>query len=292
MTETHCLFREAIRAAGLEPPAELQPGTIHRFPGFGKNPGNKAGWCLLFEDGAGGCFGDWSCGLSTTWFAESNTSRANVALAKQARNTRKAIRHTLDARHTRAARRAQEIWRTAPAAPENHGYLATRGVRPQNARLHRQCLVLPITTFTGAISSLQFIAPDGTKRLLRGGRKQGCFIAVNGDETQAQRIVICEGWATGCTLAAEKPSALVLAAIDAGNLCSVAMSARHRWPIAELVVAGDDDRCTEGNPGATKAREAALASGAQLALPQWPERAPKSLTDFNDLARWLAGDSV
>ena len=31
------------------------------------------------------------------------------------------------------------------------------------------------------------------------------------------------------------------------------------------------------------------ASGALLALPQWPEDAPEHLTDFNDLAVWLAG---
>ncbi len=106
------------------------------------------------------------------------------------------------------------------------------------------------------------------------------------------RVILCEGWATGCTLAEDVPAAFVMAAIDAGNLEPVALSARRRWPSAELVIAGDDDRLTPGNPGATKAKAAAIASGALLALPQWPKDAPEHLTDFNDLAAWLAGGGV
>nr|VFJ67451.1 MAG: putative DNA primase/helicase [Candidatus Kentron sp. FM]VFJ69182.1 MAG: putative DNA primase/helicase [Candidatus Kentron sp. FM]VFK17966.1 MAG: putative DNA primase/helicase [Candidatus Kentron sp. FM] len=102
-------------------------------------------------------------------------------------------------------------------------------------------------------------------------------------------MIICEGWATGCTLAEDEPEALVLAAIDAGNLKAVAMEARHHWPSVERVIAGDDDRQTPGNPGATKARAAAIASGAVLAFPQWPEGAPDTLTDFNDLVQWARG---
>jgi phage/plasmid primase-like uncharacterized protein len=171
-------FRDAIRAAGLEPPDYIEPGRLHRFPGNGKRPSNRAGWCLLFHDGLGGCFGDWSSGLSETW---------------QAR-------------------------RDKPS-----------------------------------------------------------------------RVILCEGWATGCTLAEDEPTARVLAAIDAGNLEPVAMAARRRWPSTEMVIAGDDDRLTVGNPGVTKAKAAAVASGALLALPQWPQDAPEHLTDFNDLAVWLAG---
>ncbi len=63
-------FRDTIRAAGLEPPDVIEPGKLHRFPGIGKRPSNRAGWCLLFDDGLGGCFGDWSSGVSETWQAK------------------------------------------------------------------------------------------------------------------------------------------------------------------------------------------------------------------------------
>ena len=81
----------------------------------------------------------------------------------------------------------------------------------------------------------------------------------------------------------------MVAAIDAGNLMSVAMQARACLPDAEIIIAGDDDRHTDGNPGATKARAAAVAARALLALPEWPEDSPDHLTDFNDLAVWQAG---
>ena len=150
-------------------------------------------------------------------------------------------------------------------------------------------MTLPVVDFTSTLTSLQFIDADGGKRLLSGGRKRGCFIPVAGDKENPSRVIICEGWATGCTLAEDEPAALVLAAIDAGNLEPVATSTRRRWPAAELVIAGDDDRLTTGNPGATKAKAAAIASAALWALRQWPENAPDHLTDFNDLAVWLAG---
>jgi putative DNA primase/helicase len=79
----------------------------------------------------------------------------------------------------------------------------------------------------------------------------------------------------------------VLVAFNAGNLKPVATTARKRWPDAELIIAGDDDRGIDGNPGATKAHQAAISTGALIALPQWPEDTPKHLTDFNDLACWL-----
>lgn len=288
-------FRDAIRAAGLEPPDAIEPGRLHRFPGKGKGPSNRAGWCLLFDDGLGGRFGDWSSGLSETWQAKRDKPYSQAERAAFAGRVEEAKRQDEVERHTRqtdAAKRAAAIWSGATPAPDNHLYLLRKRIQPHGARTHKGALTLPVMDFTGSLTSLQFIAADGGKLLLSGGRKRGCFIHVQGNLRKPQFVIICEGWATGCTLAEDKPTALVLAAIDAGNLEPVALAARLRWPNTELVIAGDDDRLTGGNPGATKAHAAATAAGALLALPQWPEDAPDHLTDFNDLAVWLAGGGV
>lgn len=285
-------FRDAIRAAGLEPPDAIEPGTLQRFPGNGKRPSNRAGWCLLFDDGLGGCFGDWSTGLSKTWQAKRDKPYSRAERVAFARRVEEANRQAETARRTRqanAANRAAAIWDAATPAPGDHPYLVRKRIQPHGARIHKGALTLPVMDFTGKLTSLQFIATDGGKLLLSGGRKRGCFIPVAGDMKEPARVLICEGWATGCTLAEDEPTVLVLAAIDAGNLEPVALSARRRWSPSELVIAGDDDRLTAGNPGASKAKAAAIASGALLALPQWPEDAPDHLTDFNDLAIWLAG---
>jgi len=288
-------FRDAIRVSGLEPPDAIELGRLHRFPGNGKRPSNRAGWCLLFVDGLGGCFGDWSSGFSETWQAkhEKPFSKAErVAFARRVKEAKKQAEVERHARQAEAAKRATAIWKAATPAPADHPYLSRKRIQAHGARIHKGMLTLPVMDFAGNLNSLQFIAADGGKRLLSGGRKRGCFILVAGDMAGSTRLIICEGWATGCTLAEDETAALVLAAIDAGNLEPVALSARRRWPSAKLVIAGDDDRLTAGNPGATKAKAAAIASGALLALPQWPEDAPKHLTDFNDLAVWLAGGEV
>jgi putative DNA primase/helicase len=288
-------FHDAIRKTGLEPPDAIEPGKLHRFPGNGKRPSNRAGWCILFDDGRGGCFGDWSSGLYETWQAKrdkpySTTERA--AFARRVEEAKKQAEAERRARQADSAKRATAIWSIATPALGNHPYLIRKRIRPHGTKLYKGALTLPVIDFRTRITSLQFIATDGSKLLLSGGRKRGCFIPVAGDMKDPTRVIICEGWATGCSLAEDEPSALVLAAIDAGNLEPVALAARNRWPSAELVIAGDDDRQTAGNPGATKAKAAAIASGSLLALPQWPEDAPKHLTDFNDLAVWLAGGGI
>lgn len=290
MTDTITQFRDAIRKAGFEPPESIEPGRFHRFPGREKGPENRAGWCFLFLNCLGGCFGDWSAGVSLTWLANRDwphSATASASLSRQISAARAQAAREQRERSEEAAERADRIWGRAPAASEHHPYLVEKGIGPHNARLHQGCLVLPIIGFAVELASLQFIAADGRKRLLKGGRKRGHFIPVSGDQDAARRVVICEGFATGCTLAEDDPEALVLAAIDAGNLEPVAVGARRRWPSAELVIAGDDDCRTPGNPGATKAHEAAVAADALLALPQWPDDAPEHLTDFNDLANWL-----
>jgi putative DNA primase/helicase len=316
MLDDLTVFLGAIRSAGLEPPETIEPGRLHRFPGANKGPGNRAGWCVLFDDGRGGRFGDWSTGLNETWRAKRQTLNSpaeRTAFGPRARAAKAQMQSEEHARWVEAAERAHRIWAKAAPATDNHPYLVRKRIWPHGARAYRGALILPVVAPNGRIASVQFIDSSGDKRLLRGGRKVGCFIPVhhtqNPHNTQnyrrvvniadyancAQgdpRIVICEGWATGCTLAEDDPRALVLAAIDAGNLKSVALSIRSLCPAAQLMIAGDDDRLTPGNPGPTKAREAAIAADALLALPRWPEGAPETLTDFNDLAVWLAGGAA
>jgi putative DNA primase/helicase len=179
--------------------------------------------------------------------------------------------------HADAAIKARRIWTRASAADPDHGYLEAKAVPPLSARQWHQALVLPVVDFRRHLTSLQFIEPDGGKKLLSGGRKQGCVIPVAGKMPGASRVFICEGWATGASLHAMEPEALVLAAIDSGNLEPVATRARRCWPDTELVVCGDADPV-----GEYKARGAAIAAEALVAIPKFPPGTSGS--DFNDLA--------
>ena len=65
--------------------------------------------------------------------------------------------------------------------------------------------------------------------------------------------------------------------MNAGNLAAVAETLRERYDALDLVIAGDDDRLTPGNPGRTAANAAALAVGALVLFPVWPQDAPTTL---------------
>jgi len=210
-------FQDAIRAAGLESPGDIVPGKFQRFPGAGKRPSNRAGWCILFSDGLGGCFGDWSTGLSESWQAPWRKTPFSATERQQFQRRIAEARAQAEAERKKAwkaaSERAREIWEATQPATNAHPYLIRKGIRVLSESRVRQrggLLVLPVMDFKGALTSLQFIGPDGNKRLLSGGRKQGCFIPIQGDisaprDPDTFRIILCEGWATGCTLAEDEP---------------------------------------------------------------------------------------
>lgn len=89
-----------------------------------------------------------------------------------------------------------------------------------------------------------------------------------------------------------KPTGYTVAvAFGCGNLLAVAKALRAKVPRPTHRLAADDDG-TPGNPGLTKAREAAAAVGALLAVPDFGENRPAAATDFNDMARHRGLDAV
>jgi len=126
---------------------------------------------------------------------------------------------------------------------------------------------------------LQFIAGDGAKNFLRGGRIAGCLFPL-ADKVEGP-LVVCEGYATGASIY-EAIGHAVFCAMHSANLLEVAKAARERWPQREIIIAADNDQFTDGNPGLTKATAAAKAIRAKLAVPQFKDLANKP-TDFNDL---------
>jgi putative DNA primase/helicase len=133
----------------------------------------------------------------------------------------------------------------------------------------------------GELHSLQFIGPDGGKRFLTGGRVAGCYFSI-GSTQGAAALCIAEGFATGATI--HQAGHPVAVAFNAGNLKAVAQAMRDRFPALPLIVCADDDDATDGNPGLTKACEAARAVGGLLAVPDFGPERPAGATDFNDLA--------
>jgi len=292
MNDALSQFRDAIRAAGLEPPDTIEPGKLHRFPGIGKRNGNTAGWCKLFDDGLGGCFGDWSSGLAESWQAkrEKPFSQAErAAFMRHVEETRKRAETERQQRFADAAAKAATIWNTATPANDDHPYLVRKGIAANGTRLHRRALVIPARS-GGELQSLQFIGEDGSKRFLSGGRVAGGYFSI-GAIKGAEALCIAEGFATGATIR-QATGYPVAVAFNAGNLEPVANAMRRKLPGFPLIVCADDDAGTEGNPGIAKANKAALATGANVAVPDFGERRPEGATDFNDMAAMVGLEAV
>lgn len=288
-------FRKYMKNSGIVHNNAIIPdGNFHRFYLEGDKQGSCNGWYVMhLEPVPCAAFGSWKTGHTQRWCTKSQKqmtryeSEEHHKLIIQAVDKQKEV---LKQTHEKAAIRANEIYAASDPAKASHPYLVKKRIPPFFARQQGSKLILPICDFQGNLRSLQFIYPDGSKRLLAGGRKKRMHIPVNGSMQATQILLISEGWATGATLALLYPSACVIAAVDAQNLEAVAVEARINFQKARITICADDDRQTRGNPGATYGKQAAIAAGASFELPQWPAGTPDSLTDYNDLACWIANN--
>ena len=215
--------------------------------------------------------------------AQETAERQRIARERERRQQQADL-----AQHQRwsgAKKSANRWWHESHPADPKHPYLMRKQVKPHGLRQRGNELLVPLYHSLQLVN-LQRIAPDGSKRFLAGGRVKGSYSPLGGIG-ENQTLYICEGWATGATLR-EATGSAVACAMNAGNLLEVALQLKHRYPAARLVIAGDDDRQTLGNPGRTAANAAALAVDAEVVFPDWPEGVPLALSDFNDLYCWSA----
>lgn len=284
-------FLEAIEAAGLTPPNEINSdGEIHRFATNGKHD-DDAGWYVLHSDGvAFGAFGCWRAGINRSWCSKSTTEMTKAECdAHQNRVQALKARHAIEQaqRNASAAVVAAVRWETATPCT-SHTYLTNKGVQAHGIRQAGENLLIPMYELNGTLHSLQAITPDGEKRFLSGGRVKGCCYPIG----KLQGVfVVCEGYATGASIH-EATGHAVAVAFNAGNLEAMAQALRVTYPDVRIVIAADDDYQTDGNPGITKAKAAALAVGGYLAIPNFGANRPEKATDFNDLHQIAGLDAV
>lgn len=156
-------------------------------------------------------------------------------------------------------------------------YLNNKGLEGPHPLLKDGSLLLVLRTMAGTVTGAQTIRTTGEKRLLAGTKKKGAFIPVGDIPENPDSVVITEGYATALSLAVCGPE-VILAAIDAGNLLSVAQAVRERWPQTPIIIAGDNDVTLEGkNVGKHAAEEAARAASCLFAVPPTDHKA-----DWND----------
>ena len=291
MSDPVIQFMGAISAGGHTPPKIVLPdGKLHRFASNG-DARDKAGWYVFHLDGIpAGAFGDFRSGVDQTWRADVDRKLSPQELA----DCRARVEHMRRQREAQAAKvkaearkKAVGIWDAAEPAPDVHPYLGKKGVKSHGLRVHEGRLVVPMLDDQGTLHSLHYIAADGAKWFLPGGRVAGCFYQIG-----EPRGVICvgEGFATMATVH-EVTGHAAVAAINKSSLLAVAQSFRSQFPAAKIVLCADDDWKVPGNPGLTDARAAAAAVRGVVAVPEFGEGRGEKDTDFNDMAR-VAGNGA
>ena len=291
MTDPKEHFRLAIAAAGITPPDAIFPdGTIHRFSTNGKLS-DDSGWYILHVDGiAAGASGCWRTGLQLTWCAKSDSamSDAERETHRQRIKDMKIQREAnLEAIQQEASQTAAALWQRADPATA-HPYLTNKGIQSYGVKSFADKLLIPMRDTAGKLHSLQTIASNGDKRFHPAGRVKGCYHSIG---KPSGVLIVCEGYATGASIHDATGDAVAVA-FNAGNLETVAGALRAKYPSLKIVIAADDDHLTEGNPGITKARSAALVVRGLVAVPLFPVGRPDKATDFNDLHQLVGADAV
>jgi putative DNA primase/helicase len=287
-------FRDAMCQSGMTPPDDiLADGRLHRFsPMTGKRSSSvsKSGYYVLhIDDAPAGSFGDWRTGVQTPWRFDKPMSKVDRAKAREAIAAAKKARLREEAaKHTKAAEKAQEIWRRSVVITSQHvhPYLDRKRVRGNGARIAPDGRVVVAVCDAGHnIYGLQFIDGEGEKKFLPGTAKRGRFFML-GDPRGGSFIGVAEGFATAATIH-EATGIPVAVAFDAGNLVPVAREVLRAYKQI-IAVFADDDFGTEGNPGLAAAEKATLATRGVLVKPgPWP--IGNRGTDFNDLRNALGG---
>lgn len=175
----------------------------------------------------------------------------------------------------KAARRAADILRDCKPGQSPYlahkrlswpsGLLNSTLIRVGEESFPAGSLVVPLYSETGELVNVQLIRHDGVRHYLAGGQKQAACHRIPGSAL----VAVCEGYATGLSVHLAT-GATVYCAMDAGNLLAIAQVVRGMDdPLqpCRLWLAADNDATTTGNPGKTKAEQAAAAVGAVVALP-------------------------
>ncbi|WP_422824376.1 AAA family ATPase [Xenorhabdus bharatensis] len=156
-------------------------------------------------------------------------------------------------------------------------YLTAKGLHYPNQRLlPDNSAVLALTTLDKKVTGAQIIKPNGEKKLLSGSQKKGAFISVSELEDYPDTVIITEGYATALTVN-QLHQGVVLVALDAGNLLSVAKAVWEHWPDTKIIIAADNDwhhsdeldkhGKLKVNIGKISAEKAALAVKGWVTLP-------------------------
>lgn len=257
-------FLSSMEAEGVVPTQpiaqDLLSGDIIRFDCIGDRPGSRNGFAVLNRGkNPYGLFGNWKTGVRIQWYASNYRELSRHSSPRPAQP----LRPDKIILQEKTAKKAASLWNKCRPADPAHPYLVRKAIQSECIGQLGDNLVVPLIDIDGYVWNLQFIAPDGKKRFLKGGRVQGLFWVRPGPSQAG--TCIGEGVGTMAAIA-DATGRTVVAAFSASNLLPVATIIAERYPGMDITICADDDHHLAHNIGLEAAKKAAEAVGAWLAV--------------------------
>lgn len=280
MADIALLYDALLRQGVSARPRSERPNTS----GFLRFGDNARYYAKETDSGDGWIFGDFVDGWSDCVFIKQDSPLNAAQIRRRKREAEKARQKAAAIQEQMwqsTAQKALRLWQQAQAV-NSHDYLSKKQIQAHGVKTAIyngiKYLVIPASDANGKIWTLQYIAPDGSKRFLSGGKKKGCFYIIGEPDKQ---IIVCEGFATGASIN-EATNCAVAVAFDKGNIESVAKAMLFKYPACEIAIAADNDiKENAPNVGLNEAARVAKIYNLTLFIPYLK---CGGKCDFNDIA--------
>lgn len=269
-------FLRAMESDGIKPVESISnrlgSSQIIRFRCEGDGPGRLNGWAILYlDERPAGAYGHYRLGIDRKWKLGEEyqplTREEREALQREWAEAKERRLEERRLAEEQAAIEAEEMWRAAQRASNLHPYAQKKQLDVTPLRQVADKLLIPMFDGSAKLCNIQRIAPDGTKRFLRGGRTDGLFCLIGTLSRRGETVCIGEGYAT-CAAINRASGFPCIAAFSAKNIPAVARLWNVARPDLQFIICADDDaENPHGNVGLKAAIAAAEEIGARVAKP-------------------------
>ena len=241
--------------------------------------GQKSGFYVVNEVNGNyfAVYGNWKTGFEGRWSSVNSYTMSNAEredLQRKLQEAKDRANETKKQRHNEMAEKVKARFESYAKVLE-HEYLTNKKVKSYGLKQHKDLLVVPVYSITGAIRSLQYINKNGEKRFASESEIKGNLFLVGAeikDLPKLDKIIIAEGYSTSATI--YEATKIPVACVFSANFCLQFALNLRKLTGARIIIALDND---ESGVGEKKAQECARAvSNASVRL-------PSEIGDYNDL---------
>ena len=271
---------QGLRIDYLQITGEIVRVPVNELAGVkADSGGQKSGFYVVNEVNGNyfAVYGNWKTGFEGRWSSVNSYSMSNAEredLQRKLQEAKDRANETKKQRHNEMAEKVKARFESYTKVSE-HEYLTNKKVKSYGLKQHKDLLVVPVYSITGAIRSLQYINKNGEKRFASESEIKGNLFLVGAeikDLPNLDKIIIAEGYSTSATI--YEATKIPVACVFSANFCLQFALNLRKLTGARIIIALDND---ESGVGEKKAQECVRAvSNASVRL-------PSEIGDYNDL---------